>query len=1149
MKRLYVLVVFFGSVSNLLFGQVVINEICPANADINYDPVFYNFSGWVELYNKGTSSVNITGYYLTNDESKKTKWLLPYGSIVPAKGYLTIWCDEENYNLHTNFKLDNDGETLLLYKAGLAEADRVTFPKQFTNISYGRLTDGDGNWGYQISPSPGIKNVGAKGAQRVDQPLFSVPAGRYSGALTVTLSHFDSKAVIRYTTNGSEPDITSTLYTNPIAVSKTSTVKAKAFVDGFLPSKTEVNSYFVGEHAFSLPVISLSLNNKYLQDNQIGIYVDGTNGISGNCTENLVNWNREWDRHSTFEYFEPSGKKILSQDIDIRIGGACSRNNPQKSLVMKARDKYGNNIIEHDFFKSKPITEFGGFILRNSGNDFWYTMFRDALMQTLPIGQMDLDYMAYQPTIVYINGKYWGIQNLREKIDGDYIKSNYGIDKDDVDILETWTNSIEGSSDNYNYYLNTLQQMDLSTDEAFTFIDENIDVQEFINYLTAEIYYCNTDWPGNNIKMWKQRSGNGKFRWILWDTDFGFGLYSDRSYATHPTLDFVTATDGPEWPNPPYSTLHIRSLLANPTFRNRFIQTLTTSLSTTFKPERVVSMIDSFRDNIKAEMPYHLVRWGQGLGNIDYNLDNWNYQVQVLRDFALQRNEFMKGHIATFFGLSESVVINTESFPFGSGGVTLNGITATEPITDGFYYKNLPFTMVATPAPGYEFSYFNVQKKEVTTFNLINKGDSWSYFDSGMEPSSTWAQSDFDDVTWKEGNAELGYGDNDEETIVSYGPDAANKFITTYFRKAFSVADTVGLEALSGSVQFDDGVVLYLNGEEIYRNNLPSGTISYNTLALAGIPSESAYFPFTIPKGKIKPGQNIISAEVHQNSPGSSDISFNFDLKAFRSGAETEYTITEPEFSEIANSNILVQAYFKPVVAKDGIIINEFSASNDSYEDPFGQKDDWIELYNNGNEAVDLSHFYMTDNLNNKTKHKILNAKNGETIVAPGEYKILWADEQVTQGPLHLNFKLSASGESIGIYQPVGSEIMKVDELSFTKQSPFTSFSRIPNLTGPFTLTAAITPEAENIFDTPTATDTEVNSEINVYPNPTTGLIDISGGIEADRIRIYNGSGQMIKQIDGLRNSSLSIETYPSGLYTLVFYSSGKIFTKRVIKQ
>jgi hypothetical protein len=1142
MKRLLVLVVFFSSVSSVLFGQVVINEICPANADINFDPAFYNFSGWVELYNKGTAAVNITGYYLSNEESIKTKWQLPYGSIVPAKGYLIIWCDEENYKLHTNFKLHNDGETLLLYNGSLAEADRVAFPKQFTNISYGRLTDGDVNWEYQVTPSPGIKNDGAKGAQRVGEPLFSVSAGRFSGAQTLSLSHSDSKAVIRYTTNGSEPDMTSTVYANPIAISKTTTVKAKAFVDGFIPSKTEVNSYFINEHSFSLPVISLSLNNKYLQDNQIGIYVDGTNGISGNCTENLVNWNREWDRHSTFEYFEPSGKKILSQDIDIRIGGACSRNNPQKSLVLKARDKYGKNIIEHDFFKSKPITEFGGFILRNSGNDFWYTMFRDALMQTLPIGQMDLDYMAYQPTIVYINGKYWGIQNLREKIDGDYIKSNYGIDKEDVDLLETWTNPIEGSADTYNYYLNALQQMDLSTDEAFAFIDENIDVQEFINYLTAEIYYCNTDWPGNNIKMWRQRSGNGKFRWILWDTDFGFGLYTDRSYPTHPTLDFATATDGPDWPNPPQSTLHIRSLLANPTFRNRFIQTLTSSLSTTFKPERVVSMIDSFQDNIKTEMPYHVIRWDQGM-------DNWNYQVQLLRDFALQRNEFMKSHIGTFFGFNESVVINTESFPYGSGGVVLNGITAAEPITNGFYYKNMPFTVVASPTPGYKFSYYKVKKKEVTTFNLINKGDSWRYFDGGMVPSSTWAQSDFDDVTWQEGQAELGYGDGDEETIVSYGPDAGNKFITTYFRKAFTIADTVGLEALNGSVQFDDGVVVYLNGEEIYRNNLPSGLISYNTLASAGIPNESAYFPFTIPKGKIKPGQNIISAEVHQNSTGSSDISFNFDLRAFKSGAETEYTINEAEFSEIANSNVLVQAYFEPVTAKDGIIINEFSASNDSYEDPFGQKDDWIELYNNGSEAVDLSGFYITDNLNNKTKHKILAGKNTEAIVAPGEYKILWADEQITQGSMHLNFKLSASGESIGLYQPVGSEILKMDEVIFTRQSPFTSFSRIPNLTGPFTLTATITPEAENVFEIPTATESDASSEINVYPNPTTGLIQISSEIKIDRIRIYNGSGQMIKQIDGLSEHSLSIETHPAGLYTVVFYSRGKVFAKRIIKK
>ena len=167
---------------------------------------------------------------------------------------------------------------------------------------------------------------------------------------------------------------------------------------------------------------------------------------------------------------------------------------------------YGDNIIRNQFFESKKVNEFGGFILRNSGNDFNVTMFRDALMQTLPVGQMDIDYMAYQPTAFYLNGQYWGIQNLREKIDGDYIESNYGYKKDEIDLLETWENAIEGTPDSWWNYRYALQAMDRTTPQAFTFIDQNIDVDEYINYLVTEIYYANTDWPGNNIKVLEAKS-------------------------------------------------------------------------------------------------------------------------------------------------------------------------------------------------------------------------------------------------------------------------------------------------------------------------------------------------------------------------------------------------------------------------------------------------------------------------------------------------------------------------------------------------------------------------------------------------------------------------------------------------------------------
>jgi hypothetical protein len=1019
----------------------------------------------------------------------------------------------------------------------------LTFPEQYINISYGRTVDGGGTIHYLATPTPGASNRSSGGLVRLDNPVFSLKSGRYTGTQTLSMDAGAQGGEIRYTLDGSEPLSTSSVYASPIPISKTTTVKARVFKDGLVPSKTEVKTFFINEHPFTLPVISLSTKPAFLFDNTIGIYADGTNGIPGNCNPSPMNWNQDWDRHAVFEYFDNTGSKYFDQHVDIRIGGACSRNNPQKSLVIKARDKYGSKTIEHRFFSTKQISEFGGFILRNGGNDFWGTMFRDEFMQNLVVDQMDIDYLAGQPAITYLNGNYWGIMNLREKIDGDYIESNYGIAKDDIDLIETYGNAIEGTADHYNNYISTLQSMDLSTPEAFEYISSNIDVQEFINYLTAEIYYCNTDWPGNNVKFWRQRSGNGKYRWILWDLDFGFALYENQSYAEHPTLDFATDPDNEGWPNPAVSTLHIRLVLSNPQFRNKFIQTLTASLNTAFQPERVINMINSHQNRILAEMPYHTNRWGQGM-------DNWNYQVERLRSFAWSRNAFMKNHIGSFFGLSQNVRMNISTFPLGAGSVKYNGI-ATSSLQEGFYYRDLPFEVTPEPAPGYKFSHYNIRKREAEAINLIAKGASWKYSDTGVLPAADWKSDLYNHAAWSSGTAELGYGDGDEVTTVASGP-VNTKFITTYFRKEFNVSDTVGFSALSGSVLFDDGVVVYLNGEEVFRSNMPAGTIDNNTPASANQASETTFFPFSIPKGKVKIGKNVIAVEVHQNGPTSSDISFDLEMNTIKSGAEVEYTSDVATLSDVANSDVYIEAYFTPVVASSGLVINEVSVSNSLVEDNFGETDDWIEIYNNGTETIDITNYFVTDNLGNKTKHRIVSGNGGETLIAPGTYKLLWADGDVQQGPLHLSFKLSAEGEEVGLYQQTGGIIQKIDEVVFGPQQPSTTYSRIPNITGPFNATAKATPLAVNelvIPELPTSVEENTDELISLYPNPVHAVLRISSAKPLTSVQLLDSNGRKSHFVQAKGNeANLDFTNENAGLYFILITIEGKQICRKVVK-
>jgi hypothetical protein len=419
----------------------------------------------------------------------------------------------------------------------------------------------------------------------------------------------------------------------------------------------------------------------------------------------------------------------------------------------------------------------------------------------------------------------------------------------------------------------------------------------------------------------------------------------------------------------------------------------------------------------------------------------------------------------------------------------------------------------------------------------------------GTLPSADWHTESYSDASWSEGPAEFGYGDTDEATIVGFGGDAANKYITTYFRNTFTVADTVDLSSLSGGVLFDDGVVIYLNGEEVFRDNMPAGTIDNSTLAAAGQASETTFTGFVIPKGKVKPGANVLAVEIHQNTASSSDISFNLELTATKSGEETDFIFSEAKMSEIANSDVSIEAYFVPVTPKSGLVVNEFSTDNATLEDSFGDLDDWIEIYNNGTEPIDLANFFVTDDIGSKLKHRVKAGKNNETVIAPGTYKLLWADDDVEQGPLHLSFKLSNEGEELGIYQMVGTEVQKVDEVIFGEQSPLTSFSRIPNITGDFTVTATTTPLAENIFDFPTEVENETTREFSLYPNPSRGSFRIESKEGPMDVEIYNSTG---KEIVNMRNfqsgEEISIQDHPAGIFVVRLRAGGKVAVRRIVK-
>jgi len=1142
MRRLIFLLIISISSNLISSGQVLINEICSANGDIVYDPDFYEFSGWIELYNSGNSAADISSYFISDDELEISKWQIPPGTIIAPNEYLIIWCDKKNTGYHTNFSLDSDGEVVVLSTSSQMQVDKVTFPKQYTNVSYGRLNNGS-TIGHLTLPSPNNANNDSSGTVQLDKPTLSLKSGRYSSAQTVTITHTTAGAVIRYTLDGSEPTPTSLIYTDAIQITKTMTLKAKAYAPNFIPSKSEVKTYFINEHTFSLPVVSISTNPNYLFDDQIGIYTEGTNGIIGNCNSTPANWNQDWHRFAEFEFFEPNGNKKFDYGVELRIAGNCSRRRDQKSFAISADDKYGSNHFKEKLFDNKDADRYASFIFRNSGNDY-QLHFRDAIMQLTAASQMDIDYMDYKPTIFYLNGEYWGIQNMREKLDGDFIESNYGINKDDVDMIEGISKVIEGSDEAYESYLESLNTMDLADPASFTFIDNHIDVQEYINYLTTEIYFCNTDWPNNNVKFWRQRSTNGKFRWILWDLDFGLGQ-NPRSYSTHPTLEYVTDDASTGSGNSPASTLHIRLVMQNPEFKERFIKTLNTAMSSTFSPENFNKQIEIFKNRIKNEMPYHKQRWGG-------TMDNWELEIEKAKRFIAERQIYMNKHMSDFFGLGENIHLTVFSNIDGAGSFYLNN-TITSPIVNGPYFKGTSYTVKAIPSTGYRFKHWKITKANVKPITIAKRGDTWKYYDLGsMPPGGDWTSITFDDTSWLQGEAELGYGDGDEKTIVSYGGNANDKFITTYFRKNFQIegGDIPDIGQLMGGINFDDGVVVYLNGTEVYRANMPAGIITYSTQASQQPSVENVFQSITINKNLLQAGVNVLAVEVHQANATSSDVSFDFELYTTLIRDSVVYTSTDIEITETAELYTTMEAVFEAVTPITGIVINEIGASSPGITDNFNEQEDWIELYNAGTTSVDITGFYFTDDRLQKTKYQIPKSENNDNVILPNSYKLLWADDDIEQGSLHLSFKLSADGEEVAIYQLVGKDTITIDEMSFPAQPAQSSFARIPNVTGPFLSTETMTPGSENILKVITAVEDYPNPLISIYPNPASDEINITSSEHILHTALFNIYGIEMKksEIQGL-NSRLSISHLPDGIYVLLLKTSTTTMKAKVIKR
>ncbi|PYG86853.1 dockerin type I repeat protein [Ruminiclostridium sufflavum DSM 19573] len=776
-----------GAVDSLPVGEpgqaLFINEVMAANTDTLRDGDIEDgdsgseggaYSDWIEIYNSGNSSIDLTGYTLS--DSSYT-WEFPAGTV-PAKGHLLVWASDKNKvakdgQLHTNFKLSASGETLTIKMPDGSVADTVTTGELKNDWSYGRKYDGSAELVIFSKATPQMPNFYSSETAVVKEPAFSYAGGFYTSAINLQLSTDEENARVYYTLDGSDPEPGSEgtfEYIKPIAVKsragepnvlsmisnvsndewtkwqapkselfKCTTVKAVAVNAGGGKSEIVTNSYFVDKDMltrYKLPVISIVTDRDNFFDDTIGIYVNG----------NFENKGREWERPVHIEFFEKDGTLAFSQNIGLRINGCYSKKIPQKSFRLYANHNYDDtDKFEYEIFpdlkkkgNGKKLDSFTTLLLRNAGNDCTWTgtMFRDALTQGL-VSHLKIDTMAYRSSVVFLDGEYWGIYNIRERFDDEYLKSHYKADKDKIvmlDVFET-LDVLEGESDDYKLYqedvINYLKNNDITADDTYEYIKTKIDIENYIIYNVAEIFCGNTDWPGNNVSIWRYKTEDGEYhpeaaygqdgrwRWLLKDTDFGFGF--QKQSVTFDSLSYATSEEpqkgGALQANKPWAVFLLKTLIKNSEFRNQFINCFADQLNTSFNPVRVNEKIDALKSGIEDAMPEQCDRWRTINIKSAYEGDpTWSVNVSAVKSYAADRPSVMRKCIVNKFmdkgvaGTAE-ITVNTAQ---AEGYVRINTIDIKETtpgIYDsscwtGIYFKGVPVTLTAFAQKGYRFDHW-----------------------------------------------------------------------------------------------------------------------------------------------------------------------------------------------------------------------------------------------------------------------------------------------------------------------------------------------------------------------------------------------------------------------------------------------------------
>lgn len=700
MKRIYTLILFFATCH--AFGQVMINEYSCSNANGPTD-VFGLREDWVELYNSGGSAYDLSGYFLSDNDGNLQKWEIPAGASVPANGYIKIFFSGRGIlsggELHPGFTLtQTKHEQIILTAPSGNVIDSLTMLYMTQkDHSYGRTTSGASTWSLFTTPTPGAANTAAS-LYYTPTPVMSVQAGFYTSSQSVTITTTDASATIYYTTDGTTPTTGSTVYSGPVNITSTTVLRARCFssTPNTPASFTETNTYFINS-PHTVPVISVCGDEitDFLNDVAPGAFSNNFDGA--------------------FEFFDAAGAFIDEGDGYYNKHGNDSWAYDQRGFDFVMRDEYGRNYaIQHQIFSEKSRDEYQKLILKAAANDNYPASggahIRDAYVHTISaIGDLRLDERTSAFAVIYVDGEYWGLYDVREKVDDhDFTSYYYNQGKYEIEFIKTWGGTwaeygdpaMTEWNDIYNYIITN----DMSIQANYEYVKTKYNVGSLIDYVVLNSFVVTSDWLNWNTAWWKGNNPAGDkktWRYALWDNDATFGHYINYTGvpSTAPDADPCNVETLSGGSDPEGHITILNALMANAEFQQEYITRYADLSNGVFSCPQMHAILDSMVAVMTPEMAGQTTKWGGTVAG-------WQANVQTLKDYIDSRCAAISAGMVDCYNLTGpfDLVVNVD--PANSGEVKVNSEWVPYYPWTGLYYGNINTLFKANAFTGYEFDYW-----------------------------------------------------------------------------------------------------------------------------------------------------------------------------------------------------------------------------------------------------------------------------------------------------------------------------------------------------------------------------------------------------------------------------------------------------------